>query len=241
MIQIPFLRLPKPGGGLIGKILKIVWDTITQKPSREIGETKQQNKNSSVEDVDKIQSIFEDYRGQVHREANRIEEAVYNEVAYYVEELNNILLQEKELLDKYEIKIKRIERVIGKLSKNINGNIDKMICKKVSLDNPECRNILRMIPGAKKEQAMSDLLNKSLKEVLNQYCADFRQDLADLFEDVEEEIVQAVGRTGEEAEGRYKILETIDEDNYIEKNEAIVTKATSIIALCDLIGDKVEV
>ena len=53
--------------------------------------------------------------------------------------------------------------------------------------------------------------------------------------------MRAVGRTGEEAERQYKILEAIDEDNYIEKNEAIVTKAASIIALCDLIGDKVEV
>lgn len=98
-----------------------------------------------------------------------------------------------------------------------------------------------MIPGTKKEQVMSDFLNKSLKEVLNQYCTDFRQNLSDLFENVEEEIVQAVGRTGEEAERQYKILENIDEDNYIEKNEAIVTKAASIIALCDLIGNQVEV
>lgn len=241
MIQIPFPGLPKPGGGLIRKIIKAVWDTITQKPSKEIGETKQQSKNSSVEDVDKIQSIFEEYRGQVHTEANRIEGAVHDEVAYYVEELNGILLQERELLDKYKIKTKQIERAIERLLRNINGNIDKMICKKVSLDNPECRNILRMTPGAKKEQAMSDFLNKSLREALNQYCADFRQNLADLFDDVEEEIVRAVGRTGEEAERQYKILEAINEDNYIEKNEAIVTKAASIIALCDLIGDKVEV
>lgn len=241
MIQIPFPGLPKSDGGLLGKIIKIVWDSITQKPSKEIGEAKQQNKNSSVEDVDKIQLILENYRGQVHREANRIEGAIHDEVAHYVEELNGILLQERELLDKYKIKTKQIERAIERLLKNINGNIDKMICKKVSLDNAECRNILRMIPGTKKEQAMSDFLNKSLKEVLNQYCADFRRNLADLFDDVEEEIVQTVGRTGEEAERQYKILETIDEDNYIKKNEEIVTKAASIIALCDLIGDKVEV
>ena len=241
MIQIPFPGLPKSDGGLLGSIVRIVWDVITQKPSGEIVKTKQQNKNSSVENVDKIQSILEDYRGQVHREANKIEGAIHDEVAHYVEELNGILLQERELLDKYKIKTKQIERVIERFLRNINGNIDKMLCKKVSLDNPECRNILQMIPGTKKEQVMSDFLNKSLKEVLNQYCTDFRQNLSDLFENVEEEIVQAVGRTGEEAERQYKILENIDEDNYIEKNEAIVTKAASIIALCDLIGNQVEV
>ena len=159
MIQIPFPGLPKSDGGLLGSIVRIVWDVITQKPSGEIGKTKQQNKNSSVENVDKIQSILEDYRGQVHREANKIEGAIHDEVAHYVEELNGILLQERELLDKYKIKTKQIERVIERFLRNINGNIDKMLCKKVSLDNPECRNILQMIPGTKKEQVMSDFLN----------------------------------------------------------------------------------
>lgn len=64
MIQIPFPGLPKSDGGLLGSIVRIVWDVITQKPSGEIGKTKQQNKNSSVENVDKIQSILEDYRGR---------------------------------------------------------------------------------------------------------------------------------------------------------------------------------
>lgn len=238
MFQIPFPGLPKPDGGVIRKIIKAIWDTITQKPSKEIGEAKQQNRNSSVEDIDKIQLIFEDYRRQVHREASRIEEAVYDEVAYYIEELNSILSRERKLLDKYKIRTKQIEKAIERLLKNIDGNIDKMICRKVSLDNPECRNVLQMIPGAKKEQAMSVFLNKSLKEALNQYCVDFRQNLADLFEEVEEEIVQTVGRTGEEAERQYQVLETVNKDNYIEKNEMIGIEAAGIIAICDLIADK---
>lgn len=238
MFQIPFPGLPKPDGGGIRKIIKAIWDTITQKPSKEIGEAKQQNRNSSVEDIDKIQLIFEDYRRQVHREASRIEEAVYDEVAYYIEELNSILSRERKLLDKYKISTKQIEKAIERLLKNIDGNIDKMICRKVSLDNPECRNVLQMIPGAKKEQAMSVFLNKSLKEALNQYCVDFRQNLTDLFEEVEEEIVQTVGRTGEEAERQYQVLETVNKDNYIEKNEMIGIEAAGIIAICDLIADK---
>lgn len=240
MLQITFPELPKLDGGLI-KIIKVIWDVITQKPSKEIGETKQQNRSSSVEDVDKIQSIFEDYRGQVHREASRIEKRIYNEVAYYIEELNNILLQERELLDKYEIRTKQIKKSIERILKNMSGNIEKEICKKVSLDNPECRNVLQMMPGLKKEQAMSKFLNKSLKEVLDQYCADFKLNLADLFENVEEEIVQAVGNIGKEAENQYKILETVNEDNYIEKTEVIETEAAGIIAICNLIANAMEV
>lgn len=51
-------------------------------------------------------------------------------MAHYVEELNGILLQERELLDKYKIKTKQIERVIERFLRNINGNIDKMLCKR---------------------------------------------------------------------------------------------------------------
>lgn len=98
-----------------------------------------------------------------------------------------------------------------------------------------------MMPGVKKEQAMSEFLNKSLKEVLDQYCTDFELNLTDLFEDVEEEIVQAVGNIGERAEKQYKTLETVNEDNYIEKNEVIEIEAAGIIAICDLIFDEMEV
>lgn len=129
MLQITFPGLLKLDSGLI-KIIKVIWGVITQEPSKEIGETKQQNRSSSVEDVDKVQSIFEDYRGQVHREASRIEKIIYNEVAYYVEELNNILLQKRELLDKYKIGTKQIKKAIERILKNMSGNIEKKSAKR---------------------------------------------------------------------------------------------------------------
>lgn len=241
MFKIPFPRMPRSDGGVIGKIAKAIWNAITQKPSQEIGEIKQQNKNSSVEDIDKIQSIFDDYRGQVHREASKIESGVYDEVAYYVEELNDILVQNEQLLNKYKIRTKHIEKAVKRLSNGIKGNIDRMICKKVSLDNLECRNILQMMPGTKKEQAMSDFLRISLKEALNQYCEDFKQTLLDLFDEVEEEIVQAIEKSGEEAERQCLILENVNEDNYVERNETIVSDAQVILNVCDMIIDSMEV
>lgn len=148
----PFPSTNGGDGGTLGKILKAIKMIIDifKKPSEEAGKLDSMNDYSSLENIGRIMRIFSDFKDQVHVKALDIENAVSEEVNFYVEELHNILQENANKVDKYGIHVKRIERQIDKISSKVTGTIDNKLSKKVSLDNAECREIVKMIPGSQK-------------------------------------------------------------------------------------------
>ena len=137
---------PKDPEKIIEKVINIIGTVVDWigNIAGKTGETDSINDNSSLENIDRITSIFTDFREQAHTKAIEIENAVAKEVNYYVEELHDILDANADKVDKYNIHIKRIERQIDKIASKINGTIDNELCKKVSLDNTECKEIVKM-------------------------------------------------------------------------------------------------
>ena len=79
------------------------------------GETDSINDNSSLENIDRITSIFTDFREQAHTKAVEIENAVAKEVNYFVEELHDILDANADKVDKYNIHVKELSVRLIKL------------------------------------------------------------------------------------------------------------------------------
>lgn len=242
-ITFPRIPVQTPNHDFIDIIVKLgkhLFEILTGKLGKKLGETKSQNKDSSLEDISQVHAIFEGYREQVHQETADIEAAVLKEVSYYVEELNLVLEQNRELMKKYGIRTSRIEKSIERMVRDSSGSIDTATCKSVSLDNPECRKILQMIPGTKKERAMTDFLQMSLKSALNQYCEDFHQALLDIFDEVEEEIVCAVEAAEKDTVRQCEILKTLNVDNYVDQGRTVASEASKIAALCDTVVERLE-
>ncbi|MDD3140569.1 MAG: hypothetical protein PHX08_16590 [Lachnospiraceae bacterium] len=237
IIRTPFPPIGGGDGGTIGKIIKaikIIRD-IFKKPSEEAGKTDSVNDNSSLENIDRITQIFSDFKDQVHTKALDVENAVGEEVNFYVEELHDILQENSNKVDKYGIRIKRIERQIDKISSKVKGTIDNQISKKVSLDNAECKEIVKMIPGSKKEQAMNSFLNESVKNALELCCGEIRSSLEEIYEDVETEVVGAVEAIQKQNELFQESLKSIDKDNYEETATRQITDAYYLVDACNLI------
>lgn len=237
IIGTPFPPIGGGDGGTIGKIIKaikIIRD-IFKKPSEEAGKTDSVNDNSSLENIDRITQIFADFKDQVHTKALDVENAVSEEVNFYVEELHGILHENSNKVDKYGIRIKRIERQINKISLKVKGTIDNDISKKVSLDNAECKEIVKMIPGSKKEQAMSLFLNEAVKNALEVCCGEIRSSLEEIYEDVETEVVGVVESIQKQNELFQKSLNSIDKDNYEETATRQITDAYYLVDACNLI------
>lgn len=237
IIRTPFPPIGGGYGGIIGKIIKaieIIRD-ILKKPSEEAGKTDSVNDNSSLENIDRITQIFSDFKDQVHTKALDVENAVGGEVNFYVEELHDILQENSNKVDKYGIRIKRIERQIDKISSKVKGTIDNQISKKVSLDNAECKEIVKMIPGSKKEQAMNSFLNESIKNALEVCCGEIRSSLEEIYEDVETEVVGAVESIQKQNELFKESFNSIDKDNYEETAKRQITDAYYLVDACNLI------
>lgn len=221
-------------GGTIGKIIKVIKTLvgIFKKPAEEAGKTDQ---TDSLENIERITQIFSDFKEQVHSRAIEIEKAVESEVRYYVEELHDILDENADKVDKYGIHIKRIERQIDKISTRIKGTIDNELSKRVSLDNSECKEIVRMIPGSKKELAMAEFFSKSVKSALDVCCTEIHSSIDEIYDDVEVEVVGAVDSIQRQAEQLCNSFSSIDESNYQETAKKQMIEAYYLNDTCDLV------
>lgn len=226
-------------GGIVGKVIKAIRAlfNILKKPAEEMGKTDSINDNSSLENIDRITQIFSDFREQVHSKATEIEKAVTEEVNYYVEELHTILDNNAEKIKKYNIRTKAIERQINKISAGINGTIDGELSKIVSLDNSECKNVVKMIPGAKKEAALSAFLTEAVTKSLDVCCEEIHNSLADIYEDVEMEVIGAVDMIQGQSEKIRDSFGAVDKENYQESAKNQMVKAYYMIDVLDVIDE----
>lgn len=218
----------------IGEIIaavKTVAD-IFKKSSEEAGKT---DSDDSKENIENIIEIFTRFREQIHERTLNVEKAVEDEVNYYAEEFHDILQENAEKVVKYGIHTKRIDREIDKVSTRVKKTIDNELSKKVSLDNTECKQIIRMIPGAKKESAMEDFFSKSVREALEAGCTELHSSLDEIFEDVETEVIGTVESIQKQAEQLQGGFSEIDEKNYEETAKKQMVEAYYLSDVCNLI------
>ena len=238
-----FIKIPSipiiGGGGIGGTIIKIVeviknLFEIFKKPAEEAGKTDQ---TDSLENIEHLIQIFTGFKEQVHLKATEVEKTVEGEVGYYVEELHEILNQNEDKVIKYNIRIKRIKLQINKILSKIKGTIDNEMSKKVSLDNSECKEIIKMIPGVKKETAMEDFFAKSLKYALNACCTEIHSSIEEIYDDVEKEILGTIDSIQRQVEQIQNTFSSIDEKNYEQSAKKQMIEAYYLIEVCDLVNE----
>lgn len=234
--------LPPNDGGLIRKIVKAfkMFTRLFKKPSEETGNMDSINDTSSLDNIDRITQIFSDFKEQIHSKTIEVENTVGKEVDFYVEELHNILQDNSEKVDKYNIRIKRIERQIDKISSKVKGTIDNEISKKISLNNTECKNVIKMIPGAKKEDAMNEFLHETVKYALEECCKELRSSLEEIYEDVKQEVIGAVESIQKQIELLQNGIGSIDEDNHEETSKQQMIDAYYLLDTFKLVEEIME-
>lgn len=213
------------------KILSAIFGETT----KEISKTDSISTNESIENVDKVITAFANYKEQIKIAADKIEKSVIKEVDSYIEELKIILDENKEVKKKYGINVKRIERQINKISSNISNYIDIQISKKVSLDNAECKAIISMPAGTRKENETDKFLKETMAEILDKYCMEVHKMLSEIFEDTEDELLGLIEEIQKINEGMLQKIKDIDIDNCDEKAGLTVEQAVMTMSVSDLV------
>lgn len=234
--------IPVVLGGIGGlpKLLKKIWENLTEEPAKEAASLKAVNDQSPVADVSRAAEVFETYKDQVRKEAETIENAVEEEVEYFLKEITAMLQAKEDVLSRYQIRLPRIERKTRKILSKIKGRIDHEISRTVSLDNPECKRILAMSSGSRKEEKMKKFFQNALESALETVCDEIKEMLEEIFEELDEEIPGAVERSREEVKRYSRELEQVDSENYVRKTEKIMAEAAGIAAGCDVVTRLME-
>lgn len=234
--------IPLVLGGIGGlpKMLKKIWENLTKEPAKAAALLNAVNDQSSAADVSRAAEVFGLYKDQVREEAETIEKAVEEEVEYFLKEITAMLQENGDALSRYQIRLSRIERKTRKILSKIEGRIEHEVSRMVSLDNPECKRILAMSSGSRKEEEMTKFFQNALEEALETVCDEIKEMLEEIFEELDEELPGAVERSREEAKRCSRELEQVDSENYVGKTENIMEEAAGIAASCDVVMGLME-
>jgi len=225
---------------IIREVAKMAWKWLKNKFSEtaeDTGKLEPVTSESTIEDIVKINEIFNSFKESIEIQSTEIESKIIAEISYYADELCFAVEGSISLLSKYKINSNRFKRQIEKLNSGIGGTMQKEVSKRISLDNPDCKRVVKMLPGSKKEEEFKLLLiaainagivaiNEKVELIVANIIDDFEFALNDCIELIEKESNSQI-RLLADAE-----LQSID---FIEMKEIIKNNADLIICSCELI------
>lgn len=221
------------------KMVKKIID-IFKRPSEETGKIESINNNSTLENIDRITQVCSGFKQQAHSKLIEVENLICDEINHYIEEFYFILEENEERTNKYRIRTNLIKREIDKIASRVKGTIDIELSKKISLDNSECKSIMKMIPGSKKETAMNSFLNAAVKQSLEECCKQIRSSLDEIYEDIETEVIGAIDIISVQSEKMIENLSLVDGENYEETAKKQLVQSYYLLDVISMIDDVLE-
>lgn len=240
IVKTPMPPNPGPGVGawikMLIKIGKTIWEDIIGKPSKKLKDADSVNDNSSVENIDFIIQGLTGFKESVNEQIKVIEVTYNEEIEAYFEELKEVLIEKRDSLDRYDINFNRIERKIERVLEHNKGNLMFTVSKKLSLDDPDLRNILKMIPGSKKEEALDIFFKKVLKETLSDSCEKMKSDLNEVCDEVEDAVLGTIDFMKKNCEIQTEKLESMNFEDNNEQLKTVIYDGYYNLFACDLVN-----
>lgn len=210
------------------KLAKKAWEVAkdTFGIGKKVGETKQINvEKAEVNDIVLVNNIFNEFIVTIEPKINAIEESILDEMYYYFDELQEFLNENEESLSSNGIRINRFNKKFEKIKQNLKGSLRKEVSKRFSLDNAECKEIIKMVPGDKKTKRMDDFFKTVVNDGLLIIIEDLKEKLSDIMDDIEFQVESGVDNIQRNIENQQEILNTLESQqngDLIEKEKIIV-------------------
>ena len=144
------------------------------------------SENASLDETEVVNRILAEFSLNMQEKADEFEKEAINDARAYfdqflvrLEEIQNADVNELKL----ELPLNKVRKEMNDLEKKIQGSIKKYVSSKISQDNQEVMNILKMKAGDEKTNKIKKLAEKVLSEAL------------DIFAEKVKKTVEAQGKT----------------------------------------------
>ena len=166
------------GTAVIGIGKELLSGTVSREKSYD-------KKNSDIHTTERLVNTLESYSRKNSSEAEKIEK---NCIAIAENHYDEIMEQLKEanISKFYKTGVQRVKNQKNKIPQMIEGSIKNLMAKRMSIDDAECCEILKMDAGKQKETAMRAFCQKVIQEALNNTARKVRLSLMDQLETIAE-------------------------------------------------------
>lgn len=162
---------------------------------------------AELEETLRVSKAFEEFRTLVSQKAEEFEKNAVSECWDQLDELMDFLrsINNKDYSgEKLRINLTAMERENREIVDSIHGSIKKDILAKVSLDNPECQQILTMDAGQKKKEAMNDYMNKAIRVSMDNLASRIKKSLNKNCDNIEDRISARLADISDTLEAKTK-------------------------------------
>lgn len=151
-------------GGLVAAGAALA--AVAANSSKKVARHESVTKNSSITSMEEMSEILQGYKKGVHPKASRFEAKAIDMINLY---FNDMLTEVKKneavfkLINEQELHSRQKQ-----MTDQVHGFITDRVGQRLSLDNEECREIIKMPPSRNKEISMNLLSNKVLREAVDE-------------------------------------------------------------------------
>ncbi len=166
--------------------------TEVDKTAKRTSEEESYDRGSAkIAETQRINKILSDFSLNLQKQADDIENIAIKESQIYFDELISVLAKIN-IDGDIKINIDKIKRELAKVNHNIRGSFKRHLAKRVSIDDIECLEILKMDAGSAKESAMKKFGNKVLKEAKEELCHNIKEALFDQQKYISDEVNEKI-------------------------------------------------
>lgn len=201
--------------------------------------TPQLKETSSVADIEKIIESISALREHVFKSSEKAILSANSYVIDYIDEQLFDLDKNVELLKKYQISSYSVKRRLREIKNQLENFWQDTIYKKISIDSPQCRALLKMPAGKDKKIATANFAENVLQSALNEYTEKISEMLEGLYVDFEKDIANSVAQLEKNVQEYTKLLNAVDESDE-QKFEKLLADAYEKVFVCEKILAKVE-
>ena len=135
------------------KIEKVGRDIQYACAERVARERSYEKETANIYSTDRLNEILISFSEGYYQQATAIENACIENVKNYYEDIIQLLEQASDT-SKIDTNLKRLKREKSRIGAHIHGAIKDQLAKKMSLDNTQCLEILKMDAGEAKREAV---------------------------------------------------------------------------------------
>lgn len=236
---IPKLPLPNMDKvvDVLTRIAPVIIDKIISGAAKDASKVDSINDNPSLSNIDHIYKIFAEFKRSAQQSSEKVEDVIKGEVSHWVDAVMEMIADKESITGKYGINLRHIKKKMNEIPEGINGVVDFELSKKISLDNYECKEIMKMPSGDKRQGKMQTFLKKSIYDSLNVCCKKIETGLLNALDEISEEITGAVEEIQKHSEYSLNQLKKMEEDNDEEMTAKIINQAYCVISACALTED----
>lgn len=197
----------------ISTIIDTFNDDIASENSYDIDE-------ASISTTERLNSLLVEFSEEYLKNAIGIETACVNLVEQYYEQFTSVIEKRKNI-GYSKTAIRRLRSNSVKIKKVILHSIRDPLKKRLSLDDSECLEILKMESGESKKRKMEDFVKKVIGEALDNLADTVRESLDMQLEELEEGFMEIAEKQEKEYVNLKKCMDSFSKtsEDEIEERE----------------------